>query len=182
MGMNAIETQVRAIQGAVFCKVDYATPNHALLKTSKVDGSINPFWTRKDDIRKVVTNAAINLGVIYGNALNGRLERKDIEPNFVAQPMKGKVEHTFKHKNLCQSIDGSKTYVRYMAMPTKGMTVQYMLDGNDITDQIGLYKKVNNPVQTQTDAGLSEDEQIVWRTLDIANITALRVLGNEVTN
>jgi hypothetical protein len=181
--MTAIEQMVREINGGCFAKVDYSTPNHGLLKTSKVDGSTNPFWVQKDEIRKVVEDCQINLGVVYGNAVNGRIIKKgDVEPDFVSKPMRGKVEHSNPHKNLCMDEKtGTKTYIRYMPMGNKGMTVKYMLNGIDITDAIKLYKSPKVDVTTQAEKGLTGDDQLVWRTLDIANVTALRVLGVEIT-
>ena len=180
--MNRLEQAIRKITGATFANVDYSSPSHGLLKTSKIDGSINPFWASKDDIRKVVKNSLINLGVKYEQAVNGRIEKKgEVAPDFTAQPMRGKVEHSDAHKLLCQDEKtGTKTYVRYMPMSTKSMTVQYMLNGKDISGAIELYKPIKAESNTQTDKGLDGAEQIVWRTLDLANVTELRLLGDTI--
>jgi hypothetical protein len=178
--MSFIESIIRKINGGVFASVDYETPKHGLLKTSKVDGTTNPFWSQKDQIVKVVTDCQINLGVVYENAVNGRLEKKDITPDFESAP-NWMVAHTEPHKNLCQNKDHSKTYVRYMPMGNGNMTVRYMLNGQDVTDQVRKFRKVQPSASRQETAGLEKDEQIVWRVLDLANITALRVLGMEVT-
>ncbi|MCP3684191.1 MAG: hypothetical protein GY861_16030 [bacterium] len=180
--MNNIESAVRKINGATFATVDYSTPNHSLLKTSKVDGSINPFWADKADIRKVVTNSLINLGVKYEQAVNGRITKKgDVDADFTAKPMNGKVEHTDSHKLLCQDAKtGTKTYIRYMPMSTKNMEVKYVLNGKDITSAIDLYKPVKKEASRQADKGLDRSEQVMWRTLDIANVTTIRILGTEI--
>ena len=60
------------------------------------------------------------------------------------------------------------------------MTVQYILNGKDITGAIVLYKRQLTEATRQADKGLDQNEQIMWRTLDIANITAIRVLGEEI--
>lgn len=180
--MEAIEQAIRSINGGVFASVDYSTPNHGLLKTSKVDGSINPFWGRKDDIVKVVDNCQINLGVIYKNAVDGRLVKSgEVSPDYKLDACRGRVEHPNAHKNLCVSSKTGKTQVRFMPMGNKSMTVRYELDGKDITDQIKLYKKQSKPVKKQTDAGLSDDQQIVWRTMELDNIRKLRILGAEIS-
>jgi len=58
------------------------------------------------------------------------------------------------------------------------MSVSYELNGQDITEQVKLYRKPRKSTATQEAKGLSQDEQIAWRTLDIANITELRVTLN----
>jgi hypothetical protein len=131
-------------------------------------------------IVKVVTNSQINLGVVYQNAVNGRLEKKDIEGDFVSKPMKGKSEHPNAHKNLCVSDKTGNTLVRYMPMGNRNMTVTYMLHGKDITDQIKCYKKPRYEAVRQANVGLGEADQIVWRTLELGNIDAIRILGDEV--
>jgi len=177
--MTGIETAVRSINGGVFAKVSYETKNDTL-KTSKVDGTINPFWADKDKIVKVVEDCQINLGVVYENAVNGRLEKKDIEPTFEAGE-NWMVAHNEPHKNLCQNKDHSKTYIRYMPMGNKTMTVKYILNGQDITDAIRNYKKPHVETATQANAGLTGADQIVWRCLEVANITSINILGAEIT-
>ena len=179
--MTAIEQMVRQINGATFANVDYTVPVSALRKAA-VDGSgaVNPLWSRKDDIRKIVTNMAINLGPCYQNAVQGRLDKDNVETEFVAQGMKGKQAHDAPHPCLCQNMDRSKTYIRYMPMPTSNKTVQYVLDGQDVGDQLVGFLAVPKAAKTQTDAGLTEDRTIPWNTLDINNITAIRLLGVEV--
>jgi len=172
---------VRSINGAAFCKVSYETENHGLLKTSKADGSINPFWSQKASIRKVVDGSLINLGVVYENAVDNRaVSRAGGEPGgFESQAMRGKTECTPAHKNLCQSLDGSATYIRYMPMDCRGtMTVRYTLGGQDITAAMLKFKPVKSDVSTQSDVGLSGSDQILWRTLDVSRIT--RFEGNGV--
>ena len=176
-----IEAVVRTINGGVFASVDYTTPNHGLLKTSKIDGSINPLWDRKADIVKVVDNCQINLGAVFGSVVDGRLVKKDIEPDYEVEACKGRIEHPQPHKNLCVSTKTNKTQIRYMPMGNQNMTVRYELDGNDISEQIALYKKPKYVSKKQTDAGLNEDEQVVWRTMEIDNIRAIRILGSEIS-
>jgi len=174
--MTKIEEAVRGINGGVFANVDYTTPKHGLLKTSKVDGSVNPFWASKDDIRKVVTNSQINLGVVYENAINGRLVKRDVEPTFESGS-NWFIEHENKHKNLVQNRTRTSTYIRYMPILNNSMTVRFMLDGNDITDQVKLYHKPHVETKTQTDAGLTGKDQIQWRVLEIEHIDEIRILG-----
>ena len=177
-----IEAVIRSIKGAVFATVDYTTPNHGLLKTSKIDGSINPFWDRKKDIVKVVDNCQINLGVIYKQAVDGRLVKTgEADPDYNLDECKGRIEHPDAHKNLCVSLKTGKVHVRYMPMGNRNMTVRYMLDGVDITDQVALYKKPKYTCKKQENAGLSEEQQIVWRTMELDNIRNLHVLGATYT-
>ena len=180
---KSIEQAIRKITGGTFASVDYTTPNHGLQKGSKVlcVASPNPFWADKADIVKVVKNSQINLGVIYGNAVNGRLAKKgEVETDFISKPMKGKSEHPNAHKNLCVSDKTGNTLVRYMPMGNRNMTVTYMLHGKDITEQVKCYKKPRYEAKRQADAGLDKDEQIVWRTLELGNVDAIRILGDEV--
>ena len=175
--MNVIETVVRSVNGGCFANVSYSCPNDTLKGAKDGSGAINPFWKRKDDIRKVVDNCHINLGVIYGNAINGRLDKKELPTDFTPAEQKGKQEHINRHKNLCQNIDRTKTYIRYMVMKSNDMTVKYMLDGNDITAELKPFKAVHSEIGTQANAGLTGEEQIIWRTLDIANIKSLSLMG-----
>ena len=180
--MNVVENVVRSVNGGCICNVSYSVPASDIRKGA-TDGTdkINPYWARKDDVRKVVQNCQINLGVIYGNAINGRLDKKELPANFVPAEMKGKQEHANKHKNLCQNMDRTKTYVRYMAMGNKTMTVKYVLDGKDITAELKPFKAIKEESHTQANAGLEQEEQIVWRTLDLANITALSIMGMTIS-
>jgi len=171
------------INGATFANVDYVVPPSNMRKVS-VDGNgtTNPFWGQKDKIQKVVRNMLIDLGVQYENAVKGRLDKdgKDAE-DFAVHQMNGKQSHIQPHKCLAQNMDRSKTYLRYMPMETNNKTVTYLLDGKqDITEAIKPFLAVPKAAQTQIKAGLTEDRVIAWNTLDINNITALRVLGMEV--
>jgi hypothetical protein len=184
--MTGIETVIRAINGGVFASVDYSIPAKSYIRKKATDGSnaINPLWDRKEDIRIERENVQINLGVVYGKAVQGRQVRKEIEPDFTPESLNktGKKAHSNPHKNLCQNMAESKTYVRYMPMQNKNKTSRFVLDGVDVTAQLKPFNaKVSNYSNKQATAGLAEDEQIIWRTLDIANITALRVLGAEIT-
>jgi len=181
--MSVIETVVRSVNGGSFANVSYNVPASDIRKGA-TDGSdkVNPLWSRIKEVRKVVDNCQINLGVIYGKAINGRLDKKDLPADFVPQEMKGKQEHVNKHKNLCQNMDRTKTYVRYMAMGNKGtMSVKYVLDGKDVTAELKPFKAIKEESQTQANAGLEQEEQIVWRTLDLENITSLSIMGMVIT-
>jgi len=181
---KAIETVIRSINGGVFANVDYSIAAKSYIRKGASDGSkaVNPLWDRKDDIRLERENVQINLGVIYGKAVNGRLEKKELDANFTPVSMYGKVEHSNPHKNLCMSLDGSKVYVRYMPMKNKNTSSRFVLDGVDVTAQLAAFRKPQSKsVGRQKEAGLNEDEAITWRTLTLDNITTLRVLGMEVT-
>lgn len=183
--VQVVEQVVRGIQGAVFAVIDYSIPAKAYLRAkAEINGVkvANPYWKRVDDIRCEHTNIQINLGVIYQNAVNGRLERKEIEPTFNAEAMQGKVPHINPHKLLCQSTDRSKTYLRYMPMKSHQSSTIFTLDGQDITDALRPFMAPQkDESKRQEDAGLNKQEQIVWRTLTLDNIKSLRVLGAEYT-
>ena len=176
--MTKIEQMVRMVSGAVFAKVDYSVPV-ATLRKSAVDGSgaVCPLWNRKDDIRKEVTGMLIDLGVKYEQAIKNRLEKDGANPdNFKAEAMNGKQAHQDDHKCLCQNMDRSKTYLRYMPMPCSP-AVRYMLDGKDVGSQLVGFLAVPKPSQKQFNAGLDEERTIAWNTLDIQNITSISLLG-----
>ena len=185
--MKAVEAVIRAITGGVFANVDYSIPAKSYIRKKATDGSvaINPLWDRKDDIRIERTNVQINLGVRYENGVNGRLIKvADLEPDFTAEGLEryGKTAHSDSHKNLCQNLARTKTYVRYMPMQNKNKTSRFVLDGVDVTAQLKPFNaKVKQSSDKQTNAGLDEANQIKWRTLDLDNITELRV-RNTVTN
>jgi len=182
--MNQIEQKVRAIDKAVFASVDYSVPASAMRKTA-LDGTgrVNPHWSEKDSVRKVVTNALINLGVVYENCVKARLEKLDSSDGsisvFTAQGMNGKQAHENPHKCLCQNLDRTKTYLRYQPMESKKRQVAYVLNGNDITAEIAPWISQPAASGTQGAAGLIE-EQVAWVTLDINNIIAIRILGEEI--
>lgn len=180
-----IEKVVREINGGVFANIDYSIPAKTYVRKGATDGStaVNPLWNAIDRVRIERTNVQINLGVIYDHAINGRLERRDIEPLFEASEMAGKVSHIQPHKNLCQNADRTKTYLRYMPMHNTNSTSRFVLDGQDVTEILKPFQSIrNNESKKQTEAGLEVGQQIEWRTLDLNNITALRVLGMEVTH
>jgi len=181
--MNAIEVMVRTVNGGVFASVDYTIPAKSYIVKKAKDGSgaINPLWDRKDDIVVERQNVQINLGVVYENAINGRMVRKDIEPTFDAVAMKGKVAHITPHKNLCQNVDRSKTYIRYMPCKNGNSTSRMLLDGQDVTAALVPFQSVQKDGSSrQAAAGLDATEQIAWRTLTIDNIDAIRILGVEI--
>ena len=182
--MNKIEELVRTVSHAVFANVDYSVPASAMRKTA-LDGTgrVNPHWAEKDSVRKVVTGALINLGVVYENAVKNRLEKVDASDGsvsvFTVQEMKGKQAHENPHKCLCQNLDRTKTYLRYQPMESKKRQVAYVLNGNDITAEIAPWISQPAASGTQGAAGLIE-EQVAWVTLDINNIIAIRILGEEI--
>lgn len=174
---KAIETAIRTINGAAFCKVDYTCEKHDLLKTSKIDGSINPLWDDNKNIKKVVKNSTLNLGVRYEQAVENRATKNGFEGTFKAQSKRGKIEHTIPHKNLCMSLDGAKTYMRYMPTASKGIEVAYMLNGTDITEDMKKYRKVKTVAKTQAAIGLTKENEIPWRTLNLDNIHKITING-----
>lgn len=174
-----IEAVVRGVNGGCFANVDYTTKESRLRK-SATDGSgdVNPLWNRKDDLQKVVTGMLVNLGVVYGRAVVNRVVGAGGDPDaFRVEAMSGKQEHAIPHKNLCQNMDRSKTYLRYMPCSTSKKTVTYLLDGKDVGAELARFIASPAPSKKQQDAGLSAGETIAWNTLDINNIDKLTVLG-----
>src|ERR1039457_5891397 len=176
--MSEIEVMARTVNGACFVKLDYDVPA-ADMRKGATDGSglVNPYWAVKDSVRKVVTGAVANLGPNYANAVNGRLDKDNVGSTFVAQPMKGKVECENPHKCLCQNLDGSKVYLRYMPFDSGTKTVAYMLNGKDISAELKPYLAVRAPSGTQGSVGLVEEHQILWNTLCLSNITKIEIMG-----
>ena len=186
--MTVIETVVRNITGATFAKVDYSIPAKSYIRKKATDGStaINPLWDRKDDIRIERENVQVNLGVIFKSVMDGRIEKigevEEADYNVEALEKQGKTAHSNPHKLLCQNLARTKTYLRYMPMQNKNRTSRFVLDGKDVTATLKPFMaKVKDYSKKQENAGLEGDQQVKWRTLDIANVRKLSVLGSEIT-
>lgn len=182
--MNAIETVVRSISGATFANADYTIPAKAYIRKGATDGSgaTNPLWNQKDDIKCVVTGAQLNLGVVYGNAVQNRIVGKGSDVEYDVDKMYGKQSHIAPHKLLCQNTDRSKTYLRYMPVKSSNKVSTFILNGVDVTAQLKPFMAKKSDSRKQAKAGLNDAEQVQWRTLDIANVDALNLLGMTVTN
>ena len=182
---ETIEAKVRTLVGATHCNVSYVlTDLKELRQKSPTDKSmINPYWSqiKAQEVRKVVDNAHINLGVIYENAINKKLDKKELDADFEAEAMRGKIPHINHHKCLCQNLDRTKTYISYQPKLSDNMIVKYMLGDKDITAELKPFKAIHKEIATQANAGLTGKEQIDWRTLTIANITSLIIMKETIT-
>jgi hypothetical protein len=58
---------------------------------------------------------------------------------------------------------------------------RFELDGEDITDALKPYKAVTPAyVAKQAEAGLEGNDQVAWRTLNLAHIDSINILGMEI--
>lgn len=178
-----IENAIRTINGGCFANVDYTISARPYFRMKATDGSqtdglatVNPLWGYKDDIVCERKNVQINLGVIYKNGVNGRLEKKELASTFKPMEMKGKSEHAVPHKNICVSDKSGESLVRYMPMQNKNTATRFLLNGKDITLALKPFMVVKKDYSGRQEAkGLNEDEQLKWRTLTISNIDELRL-------
>jgi len=181
--MTTIEKIVRQINGGCMCNVNYTIPAKQYIRKGATDGSnkTNPLWNRINDIKIERKNVQLNLGVRYEQSANGRLIAKNYEPNFKSEAIPGRTEHNDIHKNICQDISHTKTYIRYMPMDNDNNSTKYTLNGKDVTNTLKPYMVDRSQYSSvaQANAGLKGSEQIVWRTLNIDHVDTIRILGAE---
>ena len=135
----------------------------------------NPFVNR---VKKITIYKNAILGVDYQNAVNNRLERNGLEPNYVAEAPKGK-----KHYNafFYQSLDETKFYLKIGMYKNTTATPRFVIDGHDATtSELALLKTFlqdkNTFCQKQANAGLDvKDKQYPIVTPNALNVVSVKL-------
>lgn len=156
------------------------------LTEPKMRKTNNPFYGR---VYKASYMTNVALGYDYENAVNNRLEKKDLDANFEAEKPKGK--SWFEYPYILQADkDANVKYLRCtMRANTKAKTV-YILDGKLITDtaieaEIKSFIQTSGTSKKQAESGLTDAEQVVVRDYKLDGVIYLgqgekifnRVLG-----
>lgn len=130
-----------------FMKGEFLTDPSNMVKKSKVDGSINPFW--KSGIKKL-QNRRVRLMVSYKNRVDSNSAKEGIEVPYTPKALSGK-----KHLPDCASIltDIETETKRYVMIEwfeeIKDKPSKYLLGGNEL-DKAIVNKFINYPTAPAT--------------------------------
>ena len=139
----------------------------------------NPFIGRVTKI-SVYYNAI--LGVSYENAVNGRLEKKGLERDYVSEAPRGK-----KWYNAFFYVSEKDSSVYYLKIGMRKNTTcrsHYLVDGRPITEsELAMLNeflyKPSGTCNKQAEHGLEEDEQYRIVAPKLENVVEIKV-GNTV--
>lgn len=122
-------------------------------------------------------------GVSYQNCVNGALKRAGQEADFVAEASSG-MSHDDTINVIMTSNDGEKKYIDLKQQRgTKRVTTYIHADGRPFTQyELGILEQFlikPSASKKQSEAGLSEEEQIVCIRPDVRNIMSIKQ-GTEI--
>lgn len=166
-----MEKHAQAIREAVADKKGQFGMTMVVLVDAPFRGKTNnPFYGRTKKLA-TITNTCI--GCNYSNCVNGKLERKGIEPNFKAQPCNTIYVDEFINRNKA----GDKLYLKYGHASNTHEDCVYYVDGRLATDeemaQITPLLREKSAPQTQISAGLTEQESFGWRIVTVTNVVSI---------
>lgn len=118
------------------------------------------------------------LGCSYQNSVDASLGRCGIDSEFIAEKPKG-MHFTDDNGIILQSDTNDTLYVRIQMYSTTKVTKTYYLDGVEVTDpqileEIKSFIPQSKPSQKQENAGLSEDKQVIVRSIKLENVLSIK--------
>ena len=122
-------------------------------------------------VTKVTTYKNARFGVDYENAVNGKLERAGLTPDFVAD------KSVTKYLNEFLNIKDNQIYLKVGINSQTKRATTYLVNGNIATDEqmqiIRQFEQVSKPSAKQQSHGLQADEVYYHITIKVENVLSI---------
>lgn len=181
--MNAITNFLMNAKGCSFGHIMTAT--NPCRPSAKCQRELEEMFPGHSKIVKVGYRN-VSFGNSYANAINNRLDKKDVEDTkeFVAQ------ERTWAERVnsfLVSHKDSGQMFVEYYYLnANKSSYVYKWEDGTELTkeelDKARTLFKKSSPSKKQFEAGLDEEEQVKVNIVKEENVLEIHAFGKTISN
>lgn len=151
------------------------TKEYNLVKKCKADGSINPFWSQKDSLRKY-TNRRVILLTKYGKRVGSNSEKEGIEEEFEVGQLIGKKHIEGSDVILTDTATETKRYVMIEWFKEVAMKPSVYKVGDTEIDK-ELLRKYLSYSKPKADSQNGLKRRVNCQTIGFGSIIHLKVNG-----
>ncbi len=144
-----------------------------MVKTSKVDGTINPYW--KTEIKKEQTRR-LRLVTSYKGRIEGNGGKEGIDEEYTPKALSGKMHLDFADSILTDTETQTKRYIMVEWFEEiKDKPSKYLLNGTEL-DKAIVNKYINYPTAKPTQLG--QERKVNVMTILYQSIVSFNANGN----
>ena len=145
-----------------------------MVKTSKVDGSINPYW--KTEIKKEQSRR-LRLLTSYKGRIDGNGKKEGIEEEYTPKALSGKEHLDYADSILTDSETRTKRYIMVEWFEEiKDKPSKYLLNGTEL-DKAIVNKYINYPTSKPTQLG--QERKVNVMTILFQSIVSFSANGKK---
>jgi hypothetical protein len=158
-----------------FIAGEFLTNPSNMVKKSKIDGSINPYWNT--DIKKHQSRR-LRLVTSYGGRTTGNGNKEGIEGEYIPKALSGKEHIEGSDSLLTDTATRTKRYVMVEWFEEiKDKPSKYLLNGQEL-DKAIVNKFINYPTAKPTQMG--QERKVNVLTIGFESIVTLSLNGKKL--